>query len=42
MFKALMSNSSIFVDSITTIGELIDEGVFKINKNGMTLIAADR
>ena len=42
MFKATMSNSGIFVDSITTIGELIDEGIFKVDKNGMTLIAADR
>ncbi len=42
MFKAEMTNSGVFVDSITTIGELIDEGIFKVDKNGMTLIAADR
>ncbi len=42
MFKIAMSNPDIFRDSITTIGELIDEGIFKIDKNGMTLIAADR
>lgn len=42
MFKAVMSDSSILRDSITTIGELIDEGIFKVNKNGLTLIAADR
>ncbi len=42
MFKAMMSKTDVFKDSITTIGELIDEGIFKIDKNGMTLIAADR
>lgn len=42
MFKAVMSNSDVFKDSIITIGELIDEGIFKVDKNGMTLIAADR
>jgi len=42
MFKAVMSNSDVFRDSIATIGELIDEGIFKIDNNGMSLIAADR
>jgi len=42
MFKAVMSDSSLLRDSVATIGELIDEGVFKINKNGLSLIAADR
>jgi DNA polymerase III sliding clamp (beta) subunit (PCNA family) len=42
MFKAVMSKSDVFRDSITTIGELIDEAIFKVDKNGMSLIAADR
>lgn len=42
MFKAVMSDSSLFRDSISTIGELIDEGIFKVDKNGLSLIAADR
>jgi len=42
VFKAVMSNSDVFKNSITTIGELIDEGIFKVDKNGMSLIAADR
>ena len=42
MFKATMSDSSLLRDSISTIGELIDEGIFKVNKNGLSLIAADR
>ena len=42
MFKALMTDSSVLRDSISTIGELIDEGIFKVDKNGLGLIAADR
>lgn len=42
MFKASMTDSSLLRDSISTIGELIDEGIFKVNKNGLALIAADR
>ena len=42
MFKAVMTDSSIFRDSISTIGELIDEGIFKVDKNGLSLVAADR
>ena len=37
-----MSDSSLLRDSISTIGELIDEGIFKVDKNGLSLIAADR
>lgn len=37
-----MSDSDLLKDSISTIGELIDEGIFKVNKNGLSLIAADR
>ncbi len=42
MFKAVMSKPDVLKDSVTTIGELIDEGIFKVDKNGMSLIAADR
>lgn len=42
MFKGTISDVNVFKDSITAIGELIDEGVFKLNKNGMSLLAADR
>jgi proliferating cell nuclear antigen len=42
MFKASLNEPRIFVDSILTIGELIDEGIFKIDKNGINLKATDR
>lgn len=42
MFKATLSEAHWLTDSIATIGELIDEGVFKISKDGITLTAADR
>jgi len=42
VFKAVLSDSNLFRDSISTIGELIDEGIFKVSKNGLSLIAADR
>lgn len=42
MFKAMMTDTSLFIDSISTIGELIDEGIFNVNKNGLNLLAADR
>ncbi len=37
-----MSDSGLLKDSISTIGELIDEGIFKVNKNALSLVAADR
>ncbi|MDI6798714.1 MAG: hypothetical protein QMD12_01815, partial [Candidatus Aenigmarchaeota archaeon] len=42
MFKATLIDVSLLTDSISTIAELIDEGVFKITKDGISLIAADR
>lgn len=42
MFKAVITDSGLLKDSISTIGELIDEGIFKIDKNSLSLIAADR
>jgi proliferating cell nuclear antigen PCNA len=42
MFKGTLTEPSLFVNSISTIAELIDEGLFKISKDGISLIAADR
>jgi len=42
MFKATMKDPSLLRDSISIVGELIDEGIFKINKNGLSITAADR
>lgn len=42
MFKAVISNVDLLKDSISTVGELIDEGIFKADKNGLSLMAADR
>lgn len=42
MFKATLKNIGLLTDSISTIAELIDEGIFKIGKDGMSLIASDR
>jgi len=42
MFKAIIKDTGFFKDAISTIAELIDEGIFKVNKDGMSIIAADR
>lgn len=42
MFKAVLANVSLLTDSISTIAELIDEGLFKLGKDGISLVAADR
>lgn len=42
MFSAKLSDPKLFVNSISTIGELIDEGIFNLNKDGVSFIAADR
>ncbi len=42
MFKAVCSNAKVLRDSIDTISQLIDEGVFKLKKDGIELIATDR
>ncbi len=42
MFKATIADANLLVDSIATIAELIDEGVFKIDSTGISMIAADR
>lgn len=42
MFKSTIADVSLLTDSISTIAELIDEGIFKIAKDGISLVAADR
>lgn len=42
MFKAVTSDSKLLRDSIDTISQLIDDGLFKIKKDGIELSAADR
>lgn len=42
MFKATVSDVDLLKDTVSTIGELIDEGIFKANKNGLSFVAADR
>lgn len=42
MFTATLSDVSLLRDSISSIGELIDEAHFKINKDGISLLASDR
>jgi len=42
MFKAKLSKPNLLTNSISTIAELIDEGIFKIKKSGISFIAADR
>src|SRR5438445_7469058 len=42
MFKAVITDIPLLRDSISSIAEIIDEGIFKINKDGIGLVAADR
>lgn len=42
MFKATISDVSLLRDSIDTISQLIGEGVFSLNKDGISLVATDR
>jgi proliferating cell nuclear antigen len=42
MFKASLKDVGLLVNSISTIAELIDEGVFKLSKDGISLLASDR
>ena len=42
MFRAVLSDVDLLKDSLAAIGEIIDEGVFKLGKDGISLIAADR
>ncbi len=42
MFNAKLSDPRLLVNAVSTIGELIDEGVFNLTKEGISFIAADR
>jgi len=42
MFKATLKDVGLLVNSISTIAELIDEGIFKLSKDGISLLASDR
>ncbi len=42
MFKATLNDPTLLINSISSIAELIDEGVFKISRDGISLTAADR
>jgi proliferating cell nuclear antigen len=42
MFKAVLTELELLTSTISSIAEIIDEGIFKISKQGISLIAADR
>ena len=42
MFSATLDDIELLRDSVATIAELIDEGEFKIKKDGIELLASDR
>jgi len=41
-FKAVLSDIDLLKNSIPAIAEIIDEGVFKVDKNGISMLAPDR
>ena len=42
MFKMKLSNGELLKEPVAIISDIIDEGVFKIDKNGLSLLAPDR
>ena len=42
MFKATLTDIGLLTAPVSTIAELIDEGIFKITKEGISLTASDR
>ncbi len=42
MFKAIISDIKLLQEPMSSIGELIDEGIFNITKEGISFLAADR
>ncbi|MBU0953769.1 MAG: proliferating cell nuclear antigen (pcna) [Nanoarchaeota archaeon] len=42
MFRAVLSDVDLLKNSIPIISEIIDEGVFRADENGLTLMSADR
>ena len=41
-FEATLGNTSLFKDSIETISDIIDEGIFEVSDDGISLVATDR
>ncbi|RLJ06041.1 MAG: proliferating cell nuclear antigen (pcna) [Candidatus Aenigmatarchaeota archaeon] len=42
MFKAVLTEAELLKNSIPIVAEIIDEGVFKVNQNGINLLSPDR
>jgi proliferating cell nuclear antigen len=42
MFKLTLSNADLLKNSIPIIADIIDEGVFKVDKTGISLVSPDR
>ncbi len=42
MFRAVLSEIELLKNSMPIIAEIIDEGVFRADKNGLSLVSADR
>ena len=42
MFKATLSNTDLLKNSISVISEILDEGTFKVDANGISLVSPDR
>jgi proliferating cell nuclear antigen PCNA len=42
MFKATLADTNLLKESMSSIAEIIDEGIFKIRKDGLSFTAADR
>jgi len=42
MFNATLADTRLLKDSIDTISQIIDEGLFKLSSEGIELLAADR
>lgn len=41
-FKITLSDTDLLLNSVPIIAEIIDEGVFKVNQNGLSLLSPDR
>lgn len=42
MFRMVLASTDLLKNSVPIIAEIIDEGVFKINQNGLSLLSPDR
>lgn len=42
MFRAVISDVELFKNVLSTVGEIVDEVIFKVSKDGLSLRAADR